>query len=454
MDFVTIFLLLIPIIALYVRTPAAIVDSGEAAVNLGLTLLTSLVFLALGIALMKVYIFRKARRIAETDRAAVMRIGHANLIFVVGLATLFFCQVHLLTLKESFEQLCFHSEWFLLSDLVLLQPFLLPFVLFRAWTAHLSLLLRGLPGTWRGEVRRQVRTTTILLAPQLLYLNLYRTIVQDVPVLDEFFNEHPMFGFVVAGTLLFTLFVFSPYFIRLLFARVDLVRYPGGEELMPRLQELAARTGIALDRVHVWLTRERRIANAAVSGLFRRQRAVFLTDHLLQSLTPDEVVAVVAHELGHARFLHLLFNFLLAIMSGVFVIWGLVLTAPWVTTQEEVGLLIVGLEVVYIVVVFGLFARRFEGQADLYAAHAIRSPRTVGSALLKLASANNVSVRRKTLTHPSIHARVKRLAALSRRHRDDFASPVRRAFLANTAIALALVALFAYTLFQLGDLPL
>jgi Zn-dependent protease with chaperone function len=454
MDFVTIFLLLIPVIALYVRAPIAFVATGDAALNLALIATITLLFLGISIAFMHLYIFRKTRRAAVRDVEVTLRLGRANMFFVCGLATLYFAHVHYLLMKESFEAILFSSEWFILSDLILLQPFLLPFVIFRAWVSTLGLRIKGREVGYRSELYRQVRTTSILLAPQLLYLNLYRSIIQDIPGLDRVFSEHPLMGFVVAGTLLFTLFVFSPYFIRLLFARVDLAEHPGGEELLPMLNSLARRSRIALDRVHVWLTKERRIANAAVSGLFRRQRAVFLTDHLLHCLKPSEVVAVVAHELGHARFLHLLFNFLLAIMSGIFVIWGLFLLSDYVQSQEEVGFAIVLLEVVYITVVFGLFARRFERQADLYAAHATGSAELVCSALLKLATANGTSIKKGSLTHPSIHARVKRLAALSRRYKGDFTRPLAKAYVANAVIALGLLCLFAYTMMELSNMPL
>lgn len=450
MDFVTIFLLLIPVIALYVRAPTAFVTPGEAALNLGLIAVISLLFLGLAIAFMHLYIFRRTRDAASRDTEVTLRLGRANQFFVYGLAGLYFAHVHYLLLKESFEALFFSSEWFLVSDLILLLPFLVPFALFRAWVSTISLQVRGRQVSYRNELLRQVRTTSILLAPQLLYLNVYRSIIQDIPGLDRTFAQHPFLGFVVAGTLLFTLFVFSPYFIRLLFPRVDLAHHPAGKDLLPMLETLARRSRIALDRVHVWLTQERRIANAAVSGLFRRQRAVFLTDHLLNSLTLPEVVAVVAHELGHARFLHLLFNFLLAIMSGVFVIWGMFLFADFIQSQEEMGIAIVLLEVIYITIVFGLFARRFERQADLYAAHATGSSQLVCSALLKLAMANGVSVKKASLTHPSIHTRIKRLAALSRKCEGNFRRPLAKAYLANAGIALGLLSLFAYTLMELS----
>jgi len=454
MDFVTIFFLLVPLIALYVRTPSGPVPAEAALLDLGEALLLSALYFSAALLVFRIYLARRLAKARGGAGEATLKAGRANNFFVYGLTGLFFLEVHLLRLKESFEALFFSSELFVISDLILLAPFLVPFLLFRANTSHVVLQLRGIATTYRAELLRQCRTVGILLLPQLLYLNLYRTIVSDIPGLDRWFEQHPLYGFVVAGTLLFILFVLSPYFIRLLFARIELNQHPAGPALGPRLSDLAQRTGIALDRVFVWLTRQRRIANAAVSGLFGRQRTVFVTDHLLASLNSDEVLAVVAHEVGHAKLKHLYFNFLLAMTSGIFVIWGLVLAADVVQSQEEVGFLVIALELVYIFFVFGSFARRFEKQADLYAAYITGSPRIVGSALLRLASANQISVRRGSITHPSIHARVERLGKLHEKYGNDLTRPLRRAKFANGVIAFLFVAAFAGTIFLLDYLPL
>jgi len=454
MDFVTIFVLLIPLISLYVRVPAETVAGDEAVRYLLLTVATSAVYLRLGMSLFGRYAARRMRLAVQSASDILLQTGKANNIFVYGLALLFFTQVHFLKLKESFECLCFSSELFFLSDLLLLMPFLGPFIVFRAWTGRQALLVRGTRMPLRREIHRQLRTTGVLLLPQLLYLNLYRTLISDIPGLSEHLDRHPIFAFALAGVLLFVLFALSPFFIRLLFQRVPLDQMPQGEELAAPLQELARRSGIALDRIFVWMTRERRIANAAVSGLFRRQRTVFLTDHLLATLSAPEVTAVVAHEIGHASFKHLFFNFLLAILSGVFVVWGLVAAGPYLSSQEDLGMAVIALEVVYILGIFGLFARRFERQADLYAAHVTGSPRLVAEALLKLARANHMSVARATLTHPSIRSRVGQLQQLVDRHGADLSRVVGRTRLVNILMALTIFGLLAATGLALEHLPL
>ncbi|HIG46460.1 MAG TPA: hypothetical protein EYQ20_08600, partial [candidate division Zixibacteria bacterium] len=42
-------------------------------------------------------------------------------------------------------------------------------------------------------------------------------------------------------------------------------------------------------------------ANAAVSGMFRSSRFVFFTRKLLETMSEDEIKAILAHELAHLK---------------------------------------------------------------------------------------------------------------------------------------------------------
>ncbi len=453
MDFGTVFLLLVPLISLYIRDPSAGVSSGDAALNLLITVAGTAIYALAAVAILH----GKVNRIRKVSSSGSMpprpRPLRANAYFAYGLVAWFLLIVHWLKWKETFEALFFPSELFLVSDIFLVAPFLLPLILFRAEASRLFLGLKGTRTTFGRQLSMQLRTMGVLMVPQLLYLNLYRAMVSDVPMFARWFETHPILSFLVAGILLFLLFLLSPYFIRLLFTRVDLERYPGGDVLMPQIRELGKRTNTPLAAVYVWLTAERKVANAAVSGLFRRQRVVFLTDHLLKTLSPRETLAVVAHEIGHAKFKHLIFNFLLALMTGVFVLWSLVLISPFVESQEEVGLAVVALQLCYVVLVFGTFARRFERQADLYGAHVVGDPGLMASALLNLGRANHVSMTRSSITHPSIKARIAYLSKAFHKRGGDLAGALARARWGNRAAAAAMILAMAVTVFLFEYLP-
>ncbi len=71
------------------------------------------------------------------------------------------------------------------------------------------------------------------------------------------------------------------------------------EDLKARLLRLSERAGTRVRGVYEWkLSEKSKKANAALTGLGATRR-IILADTLLQNYTPDEIEAVLAHELGH-----------------------------------------------------------------------------------------------------------------------------------------------------------
>ena len=117
--------------------------------------------------------------------------------------------------------------------------------------------------------------------------------------------------------------------------------------------------------------------NAAVMGLIGPLRYVLLTDALLESMSRREVVAVMAHEIGHIRRRHLpwlLASLLatIAVMTAPLLAASLALDgwtasdarSPWgrlATTAVAVS------AAAAVLTVFGWISRRFERQADSFA---------------------------------------------------------------------------------------
>ncbi len=73
------------------------------------------------------------------------------------------------------------------------------------------------------------------------------------------------------------------------------------ESLKQRIAQLAARFGMAVEKIHsLNLSRTTRKANAAFMGIGKTKRVV-LSDTLLAQFSEDEIEVVLAHELGHCR---------------------------------------------------------------------------------------------------------------------------------------------------------
>lgn len=86
-------------------------------------------------------------------------------------------------------------------------------------------------------------------------------------------------------------------------------------------QELAEKAGIAVDEVLVMdASRRTTQTNAYFTGLGRTKRIV-LYDTLLNNYSPDEVKAVVAHEMAHWQQGHIVKGVSWGIL-GIFILWG------------------------------------------------------------------------------------------------------------------------------------
>ena len=86
------------------------------------------------------------------------------------------------------------------------------------------------------------------------------------------------------------------------------------EELKARLVRLSERAGTKVRGVYQWkLSEKSKKANAALTGLGNTRR-IILADTLLDNYSPDEIEAVLAHELGHHAHRHIMKS--IAVQAG------------------------------------------------------------------------------------------------------------------------------------------
>lgn len=120
-------------------------------------------------------------------------------------------------------------------------------------------------------------------------------------------------------------------------------------------------------------------ANAYFTGMFGKKRIV-LYDTLIQMLTPEEVVAVLAHEIGHYRLRHTAKSLAISLPSSLLLFWllGMVLqsnvfaqalgvdTATFHINIIAFGILYTPFSML-LGIVQNIVSRRFEYQADNFA---------------------------------------------------------------------------------------
>jgi STE24 endopeptidase len=151
-------------------------------------------------------------------------------------------------------------------------------------------------------------------------------------------------------------------------------------DLKSAIEEYAKKVGFTLNNIFVIDGSKRSTkANAYFSG-FGSQKRITLFDTLINDLETDEIVAVLAHEVGHYKRKHIIFNlassilltgFTLFILS-LFINSSLLSAALGVSIPSfHIGLIAFGILYSPISEITGLFmnfmSRKFEYQADDYA---------------------------------------------------------------------------------------
>jgi STE24 endopeptidase len=207
----------------------------------------------------------------------------------------------------------------------------------------------------------------------------------------------------------------------------DTVPIPVGE-LRSDLELLARTHKIRLRRFLIWRTGGAML-NGAVIGLVPWLRYIVLTDALLESLTEPEVEAVAAHEVAHVRKHHMVWLALAVLGSALLVGEGAALMLMRMEWPESLAAWTsAGFSLVAVVLVLGIVSRRFEWQADAFAARHLsehglgesagrgtiteEGARAMSSALGRVARLNGMPEKRFTWRHGSIRTRRRRLAAL------------------------------------------
>ena len=169
-------------------------------------------------------------------------------------------------------------------------------------------------------------------------------------------------------------------------------------------------------------------ANAFVSG-FGKNRRIALFDTLIKNHTVDELVAVLAHEIGHARKRHIPKTLFLGILHlGVFFFllsfflsWPALYQGFFMEgTPIHAGFVFFGLLMGRIDLVFVVFlkklSRRFEFEADRFAVETAPKPEALASALKTLAQGNLANLMPHpfyVMLHHSHPPLMERLAALA-----------------------------------------
>jgi STE24 endopeptidase len=237
-----------------------------------------------------------------------------------------------------------------------------------------------------------------------------------------------VWGFFALVTLL--LMYLSPVLIEPLFFKFQPLQK---DELAERVKAVMGEAGLQVDRVQqVDASRRSKHSNAYFTGIGRVKRIV-LFDTLLEQMSDDEIIGVLAHEAGHWKLGHIWKRLLTMELVSLAVFWLAWQLLDWGGLAGWFGL--DTLSFVAQLVLLGFLAslvsfpltplstglsRRHEWQADRFAVELTGDPVPLARALLKLCKENLSNLHPHPLyawfyySHPPVVARIARLCGVQR----------------------------------------
>jgi len=198
-------------------------------------------------------------------------------------------------------------------------------------------------------------------------------------------------------------------------------------DLRSAIEEMSRKAGFQLSKIFVINGSKRSTkANAYFAG-FGSKRRIVLYDTLINDLTTGQILAVLAHEIGHYKKKHIILTMILSVLqTGIFLfLFSLVAGNPALAAALNIAqpsfhitVLVFGILFSPVAMLTGLFfnnlSRRFEYQADAFAAK-LGYKEDLGDALIGLSEKNlgNLTPHPAYVfvhySHPPLIARLKQL---------------------------------------------
>ena len=196
------------------------------------------------------------------------------------------------------------------------------------------------------------------------------------------------------------------------------------------IEQLAKKEGIEIEGIYQMdATRRTRHTNAYFSGLGKAKRIV-LFDSLIQSHSQEEVLSILAHEIGHLKKNHIKKQLVISSIVSLFLFY---VASELITchvmyesfgfsnTPYYVGLFLVGIlwgPVSFFLSPLGMaISRKFEREADLYSIEITKRAKPLAAALKKMAKKNLSNLKPHPLyvffnySHPPLLERIEYLEA-------------------------------------------
>ena len=271
---------------------------------------------------------------------------------------------------------------------------------------------------------------------QWAWENVKSTIVGGIiglPLLLVFYYSLCTFGDYWWLPFTIILFLFSvvlakflPVVILPLFYKVKPLE---NNKLKEKVNTLAQDAGMKIENLYQFnMSKNTKKANAMFTGLGKTKK-IILGDTLLEKFNNDEIETVIAHELGHYKYKHIIKNLIIGAISSFLTFYLMAyfykLSLPWfgfseITQIDAIPLLTLWAMLIGLILepLTNIISRHFEYEADRYAVISTRKKEVFIKALEKLTEQNlsdkdpHPFVEWFFYSHPSIKNRIRYLRTI------------------------------------------
>lgn len=240
-----------------------------------------------------------------------------------------------------------------------------------------------------------------------------------------------VWALIVAFSLLMV--VIAPYVIEPLFFKFEPLQVEGLED---QIRAMLEKTGLSLKKVlQVDASKRSGHSNAYFTGLGKQKRVV-LFDTLLKQLSNEQILAVLAHELGHMKKKHIVKRLLLMAAVALFYCWLIHTLINWPQLPQLVGMeqasfygrvvilfFISGILTFPLTPLSSWMSRRDENEADHFAVELHGNGEDLATALIEMSRENLANLHphpfyaRFYYSHPPVVERVATLRGIT--HQTD-----------------------------------
>lgn len=213
--------------------------------------------------------------------------------------------------------------------------------------------------------RARVTVIIFLMPPMLLWL-----LFEDLFLNQFIFSKIIDLNAYIAAPIFFViLYTISPFLFNIAWQTKPLNNF----ELESSILDFASKINTPISGVKIWDTFKEPIPNAAVTGLSSKLRYVYITTYLLQLFNFNEIISIIAHELGHIKLGHIQTYLIFSLDIILISLWiklKLFLNYPRLIFEYE--FYYNNLDLIFFIVLFLLcftyLTRKSELEADLFAA--------------------------------------------------------------------------------------